>query len=95
MGLLRRAKPNISSTDMQKWKKWMVLVFAKTRFVAMTDHQAILKDVPQLKPPAAGAAPTSGAQTLQGQWKNQDGKYQLTLSGGVKDEQLTAKCLPQ
>jgi len=90
MGLFRRTKPNISSTDMQKWKKWMAMVFAKTSFVAMTDHQAILKNVPQLKLPAAGAAPTGGAQTLKGQWKNLDGKYQLTLSGGIKDELLPA-----
>jgi hypothetical protein len=90
MGLFRRTKPNISSTDMQKWKKWMVMVFAKTSFVAMTDHQAILKNVPQLKLPTAGAAPSGGMQTLKGQWKDQDGKYQLTLSGGIRDEQLPA-----
>jgi hypothetical protein len=29
-------------------------------------------------------------QTLKGQWKDQDGKYQLTLSGGIRDEQLPA-----
>jgi len=90
MGLFRRTKPNISSTDMQKWKKWMVMVFAKTSFVAMTDHQAILKNVPQLKLPTAGAAPSSGGQTLKGQWKDQDGKYHLTLSGGIRDEELPA-----
>jgi hypothetical protein len=90
MGLFRRTKPNISSSDMQKWKKWMAMVFAKTSFVAMTDHQAILKNVPQLKLPAAGAAQSGGMQTLKGQWKDQDGKYQLTLSGGIRDEQLPA-----
>ena len=90
MGLVRRTKPNISSTDMQKWKKWMAVVFAKTSFVAMTDHQAILKNVPQLKLPTAGAAQSGGMQTLKGQWKDQDGKYQLTLSGGIRDEQLPA-----
>ena len=90
MGLFRRTKPNISSTDMQKWKKWMVMVFAKTSFVAMTDHQAILKNVPQLKLPAAGTVSSGGMQTLKGQWKDQDGKYQLTLSGGIRDEQLPA-----
>ena len=90
MSLFRRAKPNISSTDMQKWKKWMVAAFAKTSFVAMTDHQAILKNVPQLRLPAAGAAPAGGPQTLKGQWKDLDGKYQLALSGGSRDEQLTA-----
>jgi hypothetical protein len=89
MSLLRRAKPNISSTDMQKWKRWMVSAFAKTSFVAMTDHQAILKNVPQVK--LAAAAPTGGGpQTLKGQWKASDGKYQLSLSDGSRDEVLAA-----
>ncbi len=91
MSLFRRAKPNISSTEMQKWKKWMVSAFAKTSFVAMTDHQAILKNVPQIRLAAAGAAPTGGGpQTLKGQWKASDGKYQLALSGGSRDEALAA-----
>ena len=93
MSLLRRAKPNISSKEMQSWKRWMVAAFAKTSFVAMTDHQAILKNLPQLPgPPAAGVAPSAGPQTLKGQWTAAlDGKYQLALSGGGKDESLTAK----
>ena len=70
MSLFRRAKPNISSKEMQNWKRWMVAAFAKTSFVAMTDHQAILKNVPQLRLPAAGAAPSAGPQTLKGQWKS-------------------------
>ena len=90
MGLFRRAKPTISSTEMQKWKKWMVMVFAKTSFVAMTDHQAILKNMPPIRAPGAGAAPGGGSQTLKGQWQNLDGKYQLSLSGGGRDEPLTA-----
>jgi hypothetical protein len=84
--LLRRAKPNISSTDMQKWKKMMMTAFSKTSFVAMTDHQAILKSVPRINLAAAGGAP----QTLKGQWKSSDGKYQLVLSGGSRDEALSA-----
>ena len=91
MSLFRRAKPNITSKEMQNWKKWMMAAFAKTSFVAMTDHQAILKNAPQLKLPAAGTVPTSGPQELKGQWKDLDGKYQLALSGGTKDELLTAK----
>ncbi|MEI6783110.1 MAG: CvpA family protein [Verrucomicrobiota bacterium] len=90
MSLLRRAKPNISSKEMQSWKKWMIASFAKASFVAMTDHQAILKNVPQVRLPAPGAVPSGGPQTLKGQWKDLDGKYQLALSGGPKDELLTA-----
>jgi hypothetical protein len=91
MSLFRRAKPNISSTDMQKWKKWMVSAFTKTSFVAMTDHRAILKNVPQMRLPAVGTASAGGPQILKGQWKDSDGKYQLALSGGNKDELLTAR----
>jgi len=91
MSLFRRAKPNISSTDMLKWKRWMVSAFAKTSFVAMTDHQAILKNAPQLRLPPAGSAPSGGPQNLKGQWKEADGKYQLALSGGSRDELLSAK----
>jgi len=88
--LFRQARQSISSKEMQKWKSWMMAAFAKTSFVAMTDHQAILKEVPQLRLPAAGAAPSGGPQTLKGQWKGAEGKYQLNLSGGVKDEQFSA-----
>ena len=91
LSLLRRAKPNISSTDMQKWKRWMVSAFGKTSFVATTDHQAILKNVPQLRLATAAAAPAGGGlQTLKGQWKASDGKYQLALSGGSRDESFVA-----
>ena len=54
----------------------MVAAFAKTSFVAMTDHQVLLKNLPQLRLPAAGAAPTGGTQTLKGQWQGEEGKYQ-------------------
>jgi hypothetical protein len=90
VGLLRKAKPNITSKEMLKWRTWMEAAFAKTSFVAMTDNQAILKNVPQIRLPTAAAAPTGGPQTLKGQWKGGDGKYLLNLSGGAKDEQLNA-----
>ena len=64
--------------------------YAKTCFVAMSDHQAILKNVPQVRLPAPGTASSGGPQTLKGQWKNLDGKYQLALSGGTKEELLSA-----
>lgn len=84
--MMRRAKPNISSTEMQRMRKWMTPAFANTSFVAMTDHQVILKNLPPLKLPAAGT-PTTGPQTLQGQWRSDGGKYVVTLSGGGGSEQ--------
>ena len=92
MSLLRRAKPNITSKEMQSWKRWMVASFAKTSFVAMTDQQAILKNLPAARPTAAGVAPSAGPQTLKGKWTEAlEGKYQLDLSGGAKDHSLAAK----
>lgn len=91
MSLFRKAKPNITSKEMQFWRSWMTAAFAKTSFVAMTDQQAILKNVPQLTLPTPGAAPsTGGPQTLKGQWKKLDSTYELTLSGGIRDQELTA-----
>jgi len=90
MSLFRRAKPNISSKEMLQWKRWMLASFSKASLVAMTDHQAILKNTTPLKLPTAGAALSITLQTLKGQWKDLDGKYQLALSGGAKDELLTA-----
>lgn len=90
LSLLRRAKPNISSKEMQNWRNWMTAAYAKTSFVAMTDHQAILKNVPQVRLPAPGTVSSGGPQTLKGGWKSLDGKYQLALSGGTKEEALTA-----
>jgi hypothetical protein len=89
MAAIRRTKPNISSTDMQKVKRWMAAAFAKTSLVAMpgdddkSSGQAILKETPQLK-----YGGSSVPQTLRGQWKGADGKYQLSLSGGGSGEQV-------
>jgi len=55
VGAMRRAKPNTTSSEMQKMKKWMVGAFQNTQLLAMTDHHAILKNLPPLKAPAAGA----------------------------------------
>jgi hypothetical protein len=80
----RRAKPNISSTEMQKIRRWITSVFEKTTFVAMTEGLAVLKNAPPLR---AGyvAVPTAN-QTFQGQWKEMTGnKYLISLpTAGVE-----------
>lgn len=87
--LVRKARPNISSLEMQKVKRWMAVAFAKTVFVGMPDHQVVLKDLPRVRTPtpaapiAPGAAPPPlDLQTIQGQWQSSDNKYVLTMSGG-------------
>ena len=78
---------------MQGWKRWVVGAFAKTSFVAMTDQQALLKNMPTTRPTAAGVAPTAPTpQTLKGKWTEAlEGKYQLALSSGARDVSWAAK----
>jgi hypothetical protein len=89
--LLRRAKPNIASSEMQKAKR-LLASFDKATVVAMKDNQVLLKNVPpQLRFFVGG-----GAQTLSGQWKNLDGKYQFTVAGmdlpaTIEGDRLTLK----
>jgi len=82
MILYRRTKPNLPQAEVLKVKKWMNAAYAQTELVAMTDRQLLIKSIPQAKVPTAAAlaAPVT-IQTLQGQWKNEAGKYQVSLSG--------------
>ena len=93
LSLTRKNKPNASSAEMLRLKKWMLGAFDKTSLVAMVGGQAIVKNLPPLKlpaGPAAAAAAVAGPQTLQGQWKGGDGKYQLNFSGGGADLETVA-----
>jgi len=87
MALLRRTKPKISSSEMQKAKRWMLAAFSKTSMVAAPDHQLILKNAPPLKAVTA----TAEQQTWQGQWQGVDGKYQLSINANGKQEDLVAE----
>jgi len=89
VNIARRLKPNMAAKELQALRRYLTAAFEKTSFVAMTDHQARLKNVPQLRLPTAGAAPSLATQTLEGKWDNQGGKYHLSMSGGGQQE-LTA-----
>ncbi len=83
---LRRAKPNISSMEMQKVRRILEATFSKTELLAKPDNQVTVKNAPPLKfSPIAAAAvvpPVAPAlQAVQGQWKDLNGKYQIALSG--------------
>jgi len=82
INMIRRAKPNLPSTEMAKLKRGIALAFAKTSLVLMPDHTAILKGAPRsLKLAAASlvVAPPTDLQTLSGKWNDADGKYELRL----------------
>lgn len=70
----RRAKPNMSSTEMQRVRLWMQQSFAKTTLLAAPDGSVILKNLPQLNNPTA-----TDLQNIQGQWKTSGSQYQFTL----------------
>jgi hypothetical protein len=95
MSLMRRAKPRMLASEMQRYKQWMLVAFSKTRMVARTDNQVSLRDLPPLRIPAAGTSP--GPQTFQGQWKSlSGGKYQLGFPNGewpasVEGERMVIK----
>jgi hypothetical protein len=91
---MRRAKPNISSVEMQKMRRYLEAAYNKTRLVARPDNQVTLTDVPGLEPANPGASP--GLQTLKGQWKDLDTRYMLSFSGldlpaTVEGDRLTIK----
>jgi hypothetical protein len=73
----RRAKPTISSVDMQKWRQFLETSYSKALLTARPDGQVVLKSIPSFKP----AAVQGGLQDLEGQWKDADGKYLLSVSG--------------
>ncbi len=90
---MRRAKPNLASSEMQKIKAAMRGTFAKTRMVAKPDKQVTIRDIPNPRAPMAGGA----LQTLQGQWIDLEAnKYQLTIQGAtlpatIQGDRLTVK----
>jgi len=103
---IRRAKPNISSREMQRVRGLLESSFSKTELIAKPDNQLTLRNAPPLKfslvsATAATAATAAGfpppsTQTVQGQWKDADSKYLLSLSGqdlqtSVEGDRLSMK----
>ena len=83
MAAFRRAKPNIPSSEMAKIKNRIASLYAKTMLIAGTDHHVVIKNIPQVKQ-QSGQPPTTELQTLQGQWKGENGDYGLSLTDGGK-----------
>jgi len=81
IGALRRAKPNMASSQMQRIRKDMETAYGKTELVAKPDQSINLRNAPALTA-LPGAAAATGSQSFQGQWQDANaGKYQLTISG--------------
>jgi hypothetical protein len=81
----REANPKMRPEEMKALRELWTKAFAQTTFVAGTDGQAFLKNVPDLaqKPP--------NPQTYTGTWSGDSSNYQLSLSGNGKTETATAQ----
>lgn len=97
---IRRAKPNISSREMQGLKAYMEAAFGKTALAARPDNKILVKDIPGMVLPAsaaaAAAAGTPNPRNLDGEWKDVGDKYLLSISGSdlqaaVEGERLIIK----
>jgi hypothetical protein len=98
---IRRAKPNISSREMQGLRQYMDAAFGKTSLAVRPDNKLLIKSIPGMALPAsaaaAAAAGTPNPQTLQGEWRDAtEGKYQVSVAGAnllaaVEGERLIIK----
>ena len=109
LNAIRRLKPNISSLEMQRLRRFLEGAFGKAELVARPDNQLTVRNVPPLKlNPITASAPIAGpggvpvipplpqVQNLQGQWKDANGKYLVTLSNQdlpatVENDRLSMK----
>jgi hypothetical protein len=65
----------------------MTQAYAQTIFIAGTDNQAFLKNLPHFK---AGPPPTSENINWKGQWLNDGTNYDLTLVANGENKFMTA-----
>jgi hypothetical protein len=81
LAAVRKARPNISSREMQAQRAWVTTAFAKASMVATPEKQAVLKNLPAtLRAPSVVQAPPP-LENKSGTWDNVNGKYLLSFSG--------------
>ena len=85
MSLVRKARPNLTASEAQKYRLAFLANFGKTTFVAAPGDMAVLKNFPHIN---RGNPPTIDLQNFQGQWEGVNGKYTVTLPVEGKDQQL-------
>jgi hypothetical protein len=87
IGLLRRSKPNLTSSQMQAIKGALTVGFGGASFIATPEQHAFLKN---FRPKTAAGGLAAQAQTWQGEWNQSGNGYDLKFSVDGKDEHLTA-----
>jgi len=75
VAVVARTKPNMSASERQKLRQGLSAQFGKTKFVATTEHEAYLKNIPK----GGGSAEL---QNVTGKWDGAGGKYMLTMQAG-------------
>ncbi len=82
---LRQEQPKIKPTEMKAIRELWSQAFAQAAFVAGTDGQAFLENIPDFKqkPPAP--------QTWTGQWSDNGAGYDLSLSANGRTQAATAQ----
>ena len=85
VAMLAQARPNIPSAEMRSVRALWTEDFAQTTFVAGSDGQAFLKNLPTFKP---GQPPPT--ETWKGQWSSNGTNYDLTLANGGENKFMTA-----
>ena len=84
LAALRESQPKIKPNEMKELRAVWSQAFANTTFVAGTDGQAFLKNIPDFKshPP--------GSQTWTGQWSGGDTNYDLSLTANGQTVEAAA-----
>jgi Colicin V production protein len=88
VAMLRQAHPNYTATEMKAARAWMTQAYADTKFVAGSDGQAFLKNLPRIKP---GTPPTTETGTWKGLWTAKDANYDLALASNGENKSMTAQ----
>ena len=84
LAALRESQPKIKPNEMKELRALWTQAFADTTFVAGTDGQAFLKNLPDFKshPP--------DTVTWKGQWSGDDTNYDLSLSANGQTHEASA-----
>jgi hypothetical protein len=88
VAMLRQAHPNYTATEMRAARAWMTQAYADTKFVAGSDGQAFLKNLPRIKP---GTPPTTESTTWKGSWTVNGAAYDLALTANGENKAMTAQ----
>jgi hypothetical protein len=88
VAMLRQAHPNYTATEMKAARAWMTQAYADTKFVAGSDGQAFLKNLPRIKP---GTPPTTETITWKGSWTSNGTNYDLALTSNGENKFMTAQ----